>query len=1387
MNTTLEFPSNCSTNVYTLNDFGEIAYIVCTVATPPTQDPSAFITTAENTLARLRKTERQFREASILAALDVEARQLFTFYKKVDITAPKDQKTLLLKFGYVLRSNTCTIAYKTAARLPDLLKPEHARLYRLFITAIVSSIKFVPNGETDLQLLGPNLYLVEQAPLATDVHHFDKVNQWVLYRIDLQVVPSGHIILTIAKDAAFSFVRLPECATKLNWNDHTKSETIAIYLAPIGRIARSTQAKILAHKKLIGTSDNQPNGESQLSNARREAWRELLPSWLKEHMNISIEAMESDWIEIEVPVEEIDHGSTDGQQDNPSPDTVERDSVTWRTILWPADLCFVFSVEEHVAVKATEGKEDPMQFVRDWILGTGGGTSKVEANHQSVVDEDDEPLFAEEGTFDDPVHFHPFGPPAFGPGQTIYPTPPDVGMTHPTPGFSSVDGMAMTPANISRGPAERPQPQDEDMPDFEDDPTTSGLQTFYDEDLFEENPDDNLGAEANGDEPNWDFFDAPGLDPNSTRSASHGRIEEPAVRGETQAGGMMGVNDETAGQGAAAPGPAIVKGENMGSEAATNSPANIRLQHPKDQTEHLTKVPQAKSKERPQPPPTWGPPLWKPESAKESIIEAERGRRSSLYDGLHSLPSVSKHDSRYGAGGDYWFDPTPILSNTKGFSKSNPLFQRPASSSSDSDSLMTSSSNSAEPLSGHYPAQAPARQWTEYHSPSPNAVNRQSEIDKKTIYQDVQQILGVLKPGLVEPPTLSDFRSVNADQRKIPPISTQRYLQIAHVLVEQMSQTTLLPHGEYQGGTQLPPRDQMDVNVDLSGINTSATPSSVFQLTNLKAEQNNGRVQGKVIRIQPDQIRIRRTERPLTASISILNFWDSLNLQPDSGPKDVTTFCIHPSQENVTEGCLNLLQRLAETYTSCSLGTHTIGRLPGFTDNGSISWGPNDLGQHNLLQTCHMVGRALGTTSDVKGTVLVCMTSRNQSATSYLEACIGFFGLFESFTEARTDNQSVSDIALQVIPQNFVANAETLVIPPQTAYIRLAIEVYNRLPPSESPAPPAACSSAVVLSKAENSVHLQLTPTYSSPLEKNGPCLHLAYSISQDRRWLTAAWTDESGRVALSMSYCLRLRPTGKIRPLHDIFQEMWDVSQDLMNKVRGPWRLAVVRHEYYEQPELLDWHQVFENSPASQKRCLLVLLSVQLDPELEIFPPLNHWKSGQTGPQNLYGTPASTPQGSMTSPEQTVPATPTPGGSSFMNAPTPSDPGFDPNNESDLTLVDPSEESWAVILPFGINQTRSLIEIRPSQVTGYLMKRRGTKWEDGYNLIEFSLVTSTIPISNTSSEMSPDELLEDLIKQYRALVTLGATRGCVDPNSECLPWHLATAIRGAQLLGQIM
>lgn len=1357
---------------------------MCTVAAPPTHD--AFVNTTENTLARLRKTERQFRENAILAALDVEARQLFTFYKKVDITAPKDQKTLLLKFGHVLRSNTCTIAYKTAARLPDLMKPEQARLYRLFITAVLSSVQLLSAADTTLRPIGSNLYLVEATPPANEQGHPLVLKKWHLYRVDMQVILSGHIILTIAKDERLSFLSCQDYTSDMKDVCSLTSDFAAVFLAPIGRIARLRPSNIDPNANVHDTLDGGSNDGDQTLDARREMWKHLLPPWLKEHMDIRIEESDVPWIEVEVPVAEINGLSNDSQQDLVTdPDQTERDSITWKTIFWPPNLCFLLDRNRLIQEKP-QPKQDPMQFVLDWILGVGSGGIKPETRRQSVMEEDDEPLFAEDGTFDDPEHFQPFGPPAFPASQTIYPTPPDVGMTHATPGMSSVDGVAATPANLPATSADSAQRPDEDMPDYEDAAPTSAMSGYYDEDLFEEMPDDNFGQETNGDEPNWDFFDRPGGQSKPSRSASHGRNEGSTSRGDPKPEKIDASDPKT--QIIQPSGPqSDVKMDKVENSAMPNIPPFTRTSVSPDHVVSTKSTLPPKKNVKDQTPTKRAPPLWPREPDDKSTVIPTPRRRSSAYEGLKSLPSVSKNDIKYQAKGDYWFDPSPVLSKVS--VKANPIsiFQRPPSSASNSDDSMTTSCQSPEATSSGPLSPVLGRPWAKYDPDSPEITSHKKEVDKMVVSQDAQQLLSILKLGLVEPPSPSDFELNEPSPREIPMSTSERLQHIAQLLVDQMSQTSLNAYRGHQNELPDACNNTVEIQIDLSGINTSVQPSNLFQLTNLKGDHGGPKLQGRIVKLRPNQICLRRLDRPLTASISILPFWDTLNLQPHSGAKDVTAFCIHPQAENVRDGSSNMMQRLADSYTTCGLGTHTIGGLQDFTGTGCIPWSPNDPGENTLIQTARLVGDALAHATNIKGTVMIYMISGGESPNFYLEMCFAFYILFESFLKARTDSLGITDIALQIIPQNFIANPETLVVPPQTAYNKLALEVYNRLPPANPGGTLGSCGSAVTLSRSENSVQLQLTPMYGSPMEKNGPCLHLAYALSSNKKWLVAVWTDELGHVALTMSYCCQILDSGKRRPRHDVFQDLWEVSQDLMNKVRGPWRLAVVKHGYYEIEELHEWHGVFDSAPVSQKRCLLLLLSSQPSPELAVFASPGQGKGTQAGVHNQYGTPASTPQASITSPDQIVPATPTPSGSSFMNASTPPDGNFDPNVESDLSLVDVSEESWGIVLPYGLNQSRNMTELRPSQITGFLMKRKGSKGDDGHNMIEVSLVKSTINLSNKSREASIDDLLEDVIRQYRGLVTLGATRGCVDPNRECIPWHIATAIRGARILEKAM
>ncbi|KAK5321287.1 hypothetical protein LTR93_006530 [Exophiala xenobiotica] len=1363
MAASLEFPNNCSTNVYTLNDFGEIAYIVCTVATPPSQDPAAFVSTPENALARLRKTERQFRETSILAALDVENRQLFTFYKKVDIANAKDQKALLTKFGYVLRSNTCTIAYKTAARLPDLMKPEQFRLYRLFATAIISSIKLLPNGDSALRPFGPNLYLVQESSLDSEVDHFRPPELWSLHRVDLQVIPSGYIILTIVKERRHTFRRVVDVEKDLDSERVTSQANLPLYLTPLGRVARLVGVENdTASKASEGDQGHQLTGSQNLDPGK-ELWRDILPTWLEANTNISLGSEDITWVEAQVAVHESEHLSTDTTSVSTT-NSGKSGTVTWRTLFWPASLCFVLHREPASLIESFGDYRDPMRFIRDWIAGTINEkpNNRRGVDMVNVAEDDDEPLFAENGTFDDPEHFQPFGPPALPASQTIYPTPPDAVMTYATPGLSSIDGIAMTPANMPGKPPSTARRPDVEMQDLEGLNNDSAMSEFYDEDLFDEMPEDDFGQGGTADEPNWDFFDRPGVDSKPTPAMLSNQAEGFSKQGDTD----MYAFDENIGT--------SLPSDGRDYHNSVNAESDMLMSDQADTGNH-------QSPERIEDPDTVETRASQQENRQSNT---SKRRSSSIYERPKQPMKSSDRDYKYSANGDFWFDPSPVaLKSGASAFKISSTMGIISSSSSDDEISMNSRSSSRAMESGGRNSPMLSRQWTEYHPEPPAIVNLHDEVEWAAAEADIKQLLEVLKPGSTETTPVVDPQRLNTING-IDQLTSQKFLQIAHILVDQISQTSLISHAEKGQHRNLSDGD-LEIVADLRGMNSSANASTLSQLVSLKADYNTVKLHGKLIKLQPNQIGLKRADQPLIASMSIMAFWDSLSLQPAHGLKNVTSFCIHPDAEDVADGCSTLLQRMSDTYNTCAFGSHAIGRLSGVANDGMIAWSPSESAPLNLHHACQRMGTAIGAVTNLTGTVLVYMISDSDSPASYLKICLAFSGLFEAFV-AKADKKHVTDIALQIVPRSFITSPESLIVPPQSSYLKLAIEVYNRLPPADPGGSPAACETAIVLAKAENSVHLQLASIYASPLSRNGDYLHLAYSASPDGRWITAAWSDDFGHLSLTMSYCARRRDSTRVRPQQEILKEMWQVSHDLMSRTQGLWRLGVIKQGYYTLKELRDWRQIFESSTTSQKRCLPMLLSAQLDPMLRIFTHMVSGKPAQPS-QNLYGTPVSTPQAGVTSPDQLVPATPTPGGTSMINASTPPEPGLDPNVDGDLTLVDPAEDSWGIILPYGLNQSTNMVELRPALATGVLLKRRGPKLEDGCISIEVSLIYLPSQAADGLGEATPDELLEDVIKQYRGLLSLGVTRGCIDPSNECIPWHIATAVRGSKALGQVM
>ena len=143
--------------------------------------------------------------------------------------------------------------------------------------------------------------------------------------------------------------------------------------------------------------------------------------------------------------------------------------------------------------------------------------------------------------------------------------------------------------------------------------------------------------------------------------------------------------------------------------------------------------------------------------------------------------------------------------------------------------------------------------------------------------------------------------------------------------------------------------------------------------------------------------------------------------------------------------------------------------------------------------------------------------------------------------------------------------------------------------------------------------------------------------------------------------------------------------------------------------------------------------------------------------------------------------ATPTPGGTAF-NAPTPPEHVFDPNAETDLSLSDPIEGTWSVVLSHGINQATSILDARPALASGYLLKRKGATDADNLAALDVNIIHTA-----ATSPSERQDVLKEVLSQYKDLVTLAKTRGMIDPITCVLPWHIATAIKGQQALSLLM
>ncbi len=1441
------------------SDIAYAKYVVSTTSRPglPDTEKTQSESSQCNSLERLRSAENELRKARILVALDRPRAELFTFYRKEDLQ--RDAKSISNRVMAILRKNECQMSWKDAIKTTYLLRADHGKLHRLFVYAILSMIKSETKQNENLIGLDINTYLY-RVPLSfsqPDGPLYNSENIWKPLNLDVQLLSNGQVIAVYSHDSVTKFRRVTNTVTTEGFEPGLVKPS-KILLALTGQYARYAGGYFGKLPRPVdtaaaGANSSDHNKEEVLERYKQQVWKESVGGWLAEY-EFDFLVEDETWIELELPLCQAD-------TEHPiTPDGIpQRGKIIWKPVFWPTSLCFVSTVDQLLTEQSafsTPCFEDPLRFVEDWIASANDREDAVREMEQ-IAEVKQKPGRAEEPDTSHSNNIHIDAGQSFrrvtsldGQMATIYPTPPDGMLSQVTPGVISADGLGATPGDSTHVVQSHRAGENVERIDLvrEQAAIGSGL---YDEDLFEDVPGEKFGEGEMADEPNWDFFDEPDVDMMADEDPMELDVPEKAASAAVENQVVNHSKIEQANSQVALVLSDCNNGMRLDEKGITHDPEFTTLEEgrpprivddgPKGHGKFAIRSADLNS--QPLSPSEVRKKLFvdmaSPNSCPVKGINAVHSNRRSLlkshFEWSTFQPDLKTADSRYSANGSFWFEPKqagehlptniyeqhlnmPMIGIPKKdrnilISGSPRNSEPPHSSSSVEDTDFDSSDFFSESNRCGSPSRSTGGEVVSLPTSPEPAEETLNPDTRSRIRDEVMALMELLHPEINERPFGLNHQPLQRALQPTLPVSHDRLLTIAQVIVDQVSQSFFNHDCPDHSSTAFKEKS-LAIFPQLQSIYGDAMELDVAKLAGM-ATATHDVVEGNGLKVSPSPfIRLARADVSMNALSTIQPFWETLGLQPLNGKKDVTALCIHPAGLHIQEGSSALLQRLGETYTNCNLGSHTIANIQDATDNGLVEWDAKEgSGVLELLKTCEQVGTSLTTLAPVADNVIIYIVNPFRNKSALADVCNAFVALFTKYASACRKCKP-NELNLQIIPMSFIASPDTVVIPSQPEYLSLALEVYNRCPLTTCSHAVADSAAAVTLAEpGPKNIMFSLTPDAASPLSKHGDTLHLAYSKSVDLRWLTACWTDTLGKTALTMTYCMSQKGSTVSRPRSEIILEMLETSEDIMINTRGQWRLFVAHDGPIEPDEINEWSAAANQNASSKQiaHCVLTLLTFDKRPSIQFSSstPQNKSQPPFTATMTTtgkYGTPVSTPSAlAMTSsPEQSTVSTPfppTPGPSSgLITAPTPPDQSgqptghgfsFDTGVDPDTTLHDPTDECWSLVLNFGLNYSISPLESRPAQLSGFLLKRCGPLDSDGLVALGVNLIysSSSAAAGVETNKAEQKSLLSDVIDQWRCLYTLARTKSLVQGGAEgtVLPWHVRTAVVGCKAVSEML
>jgi mediator of RNA polymerase II transcription subunit 13 len=734
----------------------------------------------------------------------------------------------------------------------------------------------------------------------------------------------------------------------------------------------------------------------------------------------------------------------------------------------------------------------------------------------------------------------------------------------------------------------------------------------------------------------------------------------------------------------------------------------------------------------------------------------------------------------------------------------------------------------------------PASQADESTTSSLERLSIASDVDMTTSKEESWVFLGNFL-SVFSDWSLTGYFSTRQNQSSPVLIRKDDQIQLAQLMVDQVTQSSLchkidgcmhlpdLEHDTISLRTFLEDRTVMgDIErLDLKTYVSLQESASVVINESSANRQNTQRkdVKGSITKLPSPHLRIHRGRDFLELLPPAVSFWETFGLEPANGAKDISAYCVYP--QYAKEGADTFLDRLGLLYSSCNLGKHVRGDRSKAFENGLGSWPVTLAGDSGYLATmqslrtlceglgmfssadcfCRLtdtgIGTALSKAPPVRDNFVIYIINPFSHGAALADICSAFLLLFQKYigdVDRHQARHQLNELVLQVIPMSFISSPSSIVVPTETEYLNLALEVYNRCAVKDTTSSVMGCAPPVLLAESvPKAINFKLAPERTSPFQE-GKCLHLALSRSLDQRWISAAWSDSSGSFQLTMSYCLRSRGSNVSRMLTDVRHEIWETTKDIMERTQTRWKIFLVRTEPIDQEEidgmtdriietdglltnLTAWNYLVERYNQLRSMSVeLTVLSVNIAPGLRLELPPSQMQLNSVNPQTS-STPVTTPHAGIPSPDQfggSV-ATPASGGQGPANAATPTELSSVIEPDSDAVLIDASDESWAVILSHRLSNSPFITEYRPALVSGYLLRRNGVSDSQGVLAMSVNLVYTQRPV------VSYESLLREALGMYRDLATLARAKGTLHVQRNTLPWHIATAVKGQELLSYIL